>query len=341
MSWRVFTGSGQPHDGLKNLPPAPPWRSFGHNQQPSYNGKPPVSPEEDRRRGESFQVDEEDEKDPESYGLVAAVNAALHLRRPLLITGKPGIGKSSIIYAVAHELQMGPVLRWPITSRTTLQDGLYHYDALGRLQAQQTAQQEAKDIGNFIELGPLGTAFLPSDWPRALLIDEIDKGDLDLPNDLLNIFEEGEFTIRELARLKRSGPAKPFQVWTWKTKEKTSLTEPVVKCRQFPFIVMTSNNEREFPAPFHRRCIRVTIQEPNPALLARIVRSHLDGNQALDGIEGLIQHFLDKRRETDLATDQLLNAACMVLDPAKGVPGEDRTRLLNLLLRELTGQKAT
>src|SRR5262249_38678447 len=151
-------------------------------------------------RGRGFCISD----DPQDK-TIELVNAALYLRRPLLITGRPGTGKSSLIYAVAWELRLGEVLRWSITSRSTLQQGLYHYDAIGRLQDSQlggttTEKRLPPDISKYLKLGPLGTALLPTARPRALLIDEIDKSDLDLPNDLLNIFEEGEFPIPELER---------------------------------------------------------------------------------------------------------------------------------------------
>lgn len=146
------------------------------------------------------------------------VNAALYLRRPLLITGRPGTGKTTLVYAVARELGLGAVLRWSITSRSILQDGLYQYDAVARLQNAYLAEkgvhsQEPPDedrpladkpadlanISPYLTLGPLGTAFFTNGpvevdgeskyYPRVLLIDEIDKSDIDLPNDLLHAFE--------------------------------------------------------------------------------------------------------------------------------------------------------
>jgi MoxR-like ATPase len=164
--WLIFQGTEKPHDGIKNLPKPPKWREFGE--------------EKEKQRGETFQVRRNE---------IELVNAALYLRRPLLVTGKPGTGKTSLAYKVAQELQLGSVLQWAITTRSTLQQGLYRYDAIARLQDAQ-GKDNTRDIGKYIQLGPLGTALLPSPHPRVLLIDEIDKSDIDLPKDLLNIFEE-------------------------------------------------------------------------------------------------------------------------------------------------------
>ena len=191
--WKLFQGDNrEPHDAINDLPEAPPWRPFGKDLNPGVSRR--------KRRGETFQAQPEE---------IEMVNAALYLRRPLLITGKPGTGKSSLAYAVAHELKLGEVLYWPITTRTTLKDGLYSYDAIGRLQEVKQAEvrgdytEDPQKIADYITLGPLGTALLESSRPRVLVIDEIDKSDIDLPNDLLTIFEEGRFEIPELARLEK------------------------------------------------------------------------------------------------------------------------------------------
>ena len=182
-SWIIYTGSRKPHKGIGRLPKPPRWRSF--------TGDPIEFSDLKGEKDPHYISSGEDE--------VTLVNAALYLRRPLLVTGKPGSGKSSLARAVAYELQLGQVLYWPITSRSTLLEGLYSYDAVGRLQEAHLLELEGEkctpDIGKYIRLGPLGTALLPTNQPRVLLIDEIDKSDIDLPNDLLHVFEEGQYEI--------------------------------------------------------------------------------------------------------------------------------------------------
>lgn len=306
--WHIFKGNHQPHDGIQKLQPPPPWRKFGTATQPN----------------EKIYTASEREID--------MVNAALLLRRPLLVTGKPGTGKTSLAKAVAHELQLGPVLVWPITSRSTLQEALYRYDAIGRLQAKQVDEDTPADIGAFIRLGPLGTALLPGDKPRVLLIDEIDKSDIDLPNDLLHIFEEGSFEIPELARL---GPEQAtVSVFTHASDTTAPITRGKVVCRPeaFPLVILTSNEERELPPAFLRRCLRLDIAEPSKEKLAEIVQIHLGaGSEARDK---LIAEFLTKRDKTQLATDQLLNA--IYLTESFDLSKQDKEELLKIVLRALS-----
>lgn len=338
--WKIFKGNNsEPHDKVTELPPPPSWRPFGEDIKPGENKR--------KKRGDTFQVRPEE---------IEMVNAALYLRRPLLITGKPGTGKSSLAYAVAKELKLGEVLYWPITTRSTLKDGLYSYDAISRLQeAQQQKQQDfsklsedeqkaqLKIIEKYITLGPLGTAFLHSSKPRILLIDEIDKSDIDLPNDLLGIFEEGRFEIPELDRIKEKVPKVNVRTAYSDGTEnitkgdiKTEITDGRVNCSHFPFVILTSNGERDFPAPFLRRCLRLTMQPPSKKDLIKIVTAHLDSKTAENqDVNILIDHFISKRTNETLATDQLLNALFMV---TKGrIPSQDASenKLIQRLLQDL------
>ena len=322
MNWKIFTGTGKPHDGIKHLPEPPPWRRF--NGMVEIERKLPAVdkdvPFRDLRRGLSFQVRPE---------MVNVVNAALYLRRPILITGKPGSGKSSLVYAVAYELRLGEVLQWPITSKSSLQKALYEYDAIGRLQETQF-EGKTPEIEKYLKLGPLGTALLPTNRPRAILIDEIDKSDIDLPNDLLNIFEEGYFDIPEVGRLDRE----KVNIRAHNSDESFPVVKGHVQCKEFPLVVLTSNGERDFPPAFLRRCLRFEMPEPDEILLGKIVTAHL-GAQAATEADDIIKKFLERKSGGALATDQLLNAIFLLLQKREGIK-DDREALVNLLLKELT-----
>lgn len=327
--WRVYRGTGDPHDMTDALPQPPPWRQFdgGPALPPPSDGAGPSSTG-DQQRARNYRAA------PEA---VEMVNAALYLRRPLLVTGKPGTGKSSLPFAVAHELGLGPVLRWTITSRSTLREGLYSYDAIGRLQDVNLARGAVGDladhdpmasIGDYVRLGPLGTALLPYARPRVLLIDEIDKSDIDLPNDLLGLFEYPEYTIDELARVADRRP--DIDVLTADRDTRVTVRRGQVRCLEFPFVILTSNGEREFPPAFLRRCLRLELQPPGPSQLAEIIERHLGPELASDGRD-LLSQFLTRRQEGDLAADQLLNAIYLTSHAARD-QGSDRQRLATLLL---------
>ncbi|GAA3238359.1 MoxR family ATPase [Streptomyces lavendulae] len=311
--WRLFRGDGERRE--TPFPAAPPWRRF--DQQESVVGATLPYP-----RPYLIGPDEAD-----------VVNAALHLRRPLLVTGQPGTGKSSLAHAVAHELALGPVLQWPVNSRSTLQEALYHYDAVGRLR-EATLRRDTDgtdpDIGQFVRLGPLGNALVRRGRPRVLLIDELDKGDVDLPNDLLTVFEEGEFAIPELTRLP-AGHA-PVYVQTDDPDKTALVTRGRVRCAEFPVVIITSNGEREFPPAFLRRCVRLDLPEPDERRLREIVASHL-GPGALAGTDDLLQEFLNRRAAGELATDQLLNAVFL----RKGGVNLEAGSLLQAVLHRLGG----
>jgi MoxR-like ATPase len=308
MTWSpYYVGDGKPRN--VDLGDPPPWRSF------------PRKP-----RHEQFQPSE---------GLVEAVNAALALRRPLLVTGAPGSGKSTVIEQVAAELRLGEVLRWHITSRSTLVDALYRYDALGRIHAQRLeGAAGSDDIAPFLQLGPLGTALLPAKRPRALLVDEIDKSDLDLPSDLLEVLERGEFEIPELGRYRDD----VVHVREWDSESWHPVVKGRVLCDNFPFIVMTSNGERDFPAAFLRRCIRYTMPMPTAESLRRVVAAHLQiDEERSDAVDALVEGFVERLAAGEsLAVDQLLNAVHL-LAGAAATDGEATQDVIELVLSELSG----
>ena len=328
--WWIYTGNGEPNDRIKFLPEPPSWRQF----EEKVLIKPYFESKEDPHIRHRFGTQKDSaifQSTPEEIDLI---NAALYLRRPLLVTGKPGTGKSSLAFAVAYELKLGPILRWAITTRATLNEGLYQYDAVGRLQEASLRRKDSPpDISRYLRLGPLGTALLPTSHPRVLLIDEIDKSDIDLPNDLLNIFEEGEFEIPELMRLPKTAGEQLILPYDGNDDhDRVPIKDGRVQCKAFPFVVMTSNGEREFPPAFLRRCIRLDLQPPDKQQLTRIVEAHL-GMEILEQSNSLIETFLQRRKIGDLATDQLLNAIYLV---SHNVDIREKSALLNAVFRYLS-----
>jgi len=202
-----------------------------------------------------------------------AVNIAIQLGRPLLLKGEPGCGKTKLARAVAEELEL-PYFEWNVKSTSRAQDGLYTYDTIGRLRDAQLAastdltdeekariRKRFQDPGSYIIYGPLGNAFL-SDKRAVVLIDEIDKADIDFPNDLLHELEEKKFTVKEV----------PAEV----VDGKRPLTEAkVVPANHPPIIFITSNAEKELPAAFLRRCLFYHITFPNESRLREIVSLHV------------------------------------------------------------------
>ncbi|WP_156726035.1 AAA family ATPase [Streptomyces apocyni] len=348
--WLIYRGAGEPHDGIRRLPAPPPWRDFSGREAGAHTGTgTDVGTDaatgagvggdgsEDRRLGAYRHLAELYRPGAEELEMI---NAALYLRRPLLVTGSPGAGKSTLAHSVAHELGLGRVLRWPIVSRSTLLDGLYRYDSIARLQDVQLAALGAatpgeggagavEGIGSYVRLGPLGTALLPSDLPRVLLIDELDKSDIDLPNDLLNVLEEGEFGLPELERIADRLPGGEAEVLT-DDGTKARVRDGRVRCRAFPFVVLTSNGERDFPPPLMRRCIHLELGRPDHKRLATFVRAHLGDDAARTG-DDLVTRFLERSRSELLASDQLLNA--IYLTDAAAPPSRDR--LADLLIQRL------
>ena len=178
--------------------------------------------------------------------LTLAVNAAVTLQRPLLIKGEPGTGKTMLAEEVAAALKL-PLFQWHIKSTTKAQQGLYEYDAVSRLRDSQLGDERVKDIHNYIVRGVLWQAF-ESDQPVVLLIDEIDKADIEFPNDLLREIDRMEFYVYE--------------------------TRQLIRARHRPVVVITSNNEKELPDAFLRRCFFHYIKFPDRDTMQRIVDVH-------------------------------------------------------------------
>ncbi|GGM09777.1 ATPase AAA [Streptomyces fumigatiscleroticus] len=337
--WHVFHATGRPPVTPPPLPEPPPWRRFrGGPVQPA----PPDDPAAAERRLGPGDVTPQLGPDE-----IDTVNAALLLRRPLLITGPPGVGKSTLAYLISRELGLGRVLEWNIVSRTTLRDGLYTYDAMGRAQAiaawqaglrhatvpaaetDSTEPQLPPTVGDFLTLGALGTALLPYDRPRVLLVDELDKSDIDLPNDLLHVLENGSYEVRELER----DSAGSAWVRTDDPGGRARVDGGRVECREFPVVVITSNGEREFPAAFRRRCLPLEMRTPTKEQLLAMVEGHLGTRPR--GSEDLVDLFVQQVQAGGThSLDQLLNAVQMTTAGGFQADGDGR-KLVEMLLRDL------
>ncbi len=181
--------------------------------------------------------------------LMLAVNAAITLQRPLLIKGEPGTGKTMLAEEVARALDL-PLLQWHVKSTTKAQQGLYEYDAVSRLRDSQLGDDRVKDIANYIVKGVLWQAF-EAETPTVVLIDEIDKADIEFPNDLLRELDRMEFHVYE--------------------------TRQTVRARHRPLVFITSNNEKELPDAFLRRCFFHYIKFPDRDTMQAIVDVHFPG----------------------------------------------------------------
>ena len=217
-----------------------------------------------------------------SDDLTMAVNAAVTLERPLLIKGEPGTGKTMLAVEVAKSLNR-PLFQWHIKSTSKAQQGLYEYDAVSRLRDSQLGEDKVHDIANYIVRGPLWEAF-ESESPAVVLIDEVDKADIEFPNDLLRELDRMEFYVYE--------------------------TRQLVKAKNRPVIIITSNNEKDLPDAFLRRCFFHYIRFPDKDTMARIVDVHFPGVKKLLLREAL-EVFFDIREVPGLkkkpSTSELLD----------------------------------
>ena len=231
--------------------------------------------------------------------LKLAVNAALQLQRPLLIKGEPGTGKTLLAEEVAAALGR-PLLQWHIKSTTKAHQGLYEYDAVSRLRDSQLGDEKVRDIRNYIVQGVLWQAFT-SDTPVVLLIDEIDKADIEFPNDLLRELDRMEFHVYE--------------------------TRETIKAKHRPLIIITSNNEKDLPDAFLRRCFFHYINFPDRATLQAIVDVHYPGIRE-DVLSAALDTFFSLRDAPGLkkkpSTSEFLDWLHLLLND--GVPAESVKR---------------
>jgi MoxR-like ATPase len=230
--------------------------------------------------------------------LMLAVNAAIRLQRPLLIKGEPGTGKTMLAEEIARGLGL-PLLQWHIKSTTKAQQGLYEYDAVSRLRDSQLGDDRVRDIGNYIVKGVLWQAF-EADSPTVVLIDEIDKADIEFPNDLLRELDRMEFHVYE--------------------------TRETIKAKQRPIVIITSNNEKELPDAFLRRCFFHYIRFPDRDTMRDIVDVHFPNLQP-ELVRAALEAFFGLREVAGLkkkpSTSELLD--WLKLLDAENIPAEALT----------------
>jgi len=241
--------------------------------------------------------------------LMMAVNAAVTLGRPLLVKGEPGTGKTQLAAEIASALQR-PLYEWHIKSTSKAQHGLYEYDAVSRLRDSQLGEAKVRDIRNYIMKGSLWEAFESNVQP-VLLIDEIDKADIEFPNDLLRELDRMEFFVHE--------------------------TRELIKAAHRPIILITSNNEKELPDAFLRRCFFHYIRFPDAATMEKIVRVHYPALKS-ELLREALTTFFDVRETPGLrkkpSTSELLDWIKLLLAediPPEALRGDDPKKMIPVL----------
>lgn len=242
--------------------------------------------------------------------LSIAVNAAVTLGRPLLVKGEPGTGKTELALQVAVALDL-PIIEWSVKSTTRAQQGLYEYDAVSRLRDSQLGDERVENVSNYIRKGKLWQAF-EAEQQHVLLIDEVDKADIEFPNDLLQELDRMEFYVYE--------------------------TGQTIKAKIRPIVIITSNNEKELPDAFLRRCFFHFIQFPDAETLERIINVHFpDIKQNL--IRGAMEQFFEIRETPGLkkkpSTSEMLDWLKLLL--AEDLSAEDLRKDSSNALPKLYG----
>ncbi len=238
--------------------------------------------------------------------LIVAVNASVALQRPLLVKGEPGTGKTVLAHEVARALGM-PLVEWHVKSSTKAQHGLYEYDAVARLRDSQLGSDKVHDIRNYIVRGKLWEAF-ETEGGAVLLIDEIDKADIEFPNDLLQELDRMEFFVYE--------------------------TKQTVRAVKRPAVIITSNNEKELPDAFLRRCFFHYIRFPDEATMAAIVDAHFPDLKK-NVLEDALRAFYEVRQVAGLkkkpSTSELLDWIKLLVAediPPEALRSQDKSRFL-------------
>ncbi|MGW7086928.1 MoxR family ATPase [Streptomyces sp. NPDC054871] len=317
-----YRGTGLPHQAsAAALPPPPPWRTYSGG--PDLEPPPDDVAETDRRLGAAVRAALNMET---AAGETAAVNAALSLRKPLLITGQPGVGRSAVAFRIARELGLGRVLHWTVTGASVLQGALY--------------SAGPAEGGRRVRLGPLGTALLPYGRPRVLLIEGLDRGDFDLPIELRAVLRRGGFDIPELADNSRAAV----------TTDDPGVTAPVpygtVACHELPVTVITAVRNRIFPAEFLADCLHWDHPAPTVAELTATVRSRAGITDSADPrLLALVTELAeawsaDPHALGQLTVTQALDAVTLAATgpwPPDETPGDVAARLLDLLRRQVSG----
>ncbi len=248
------------------------------------------------------------------HDLTVAVNAAITLERPLLVKGEPGTGKTELAIQVAQALGL-PLIEWHVKSTTKAQQGLYEYDAVSRLRDSQLGEEKVHEVKNYIKKGRLWDAF-DADAKVVLLIDEIDKADIEFPNDLLQELDKMEFHVYE--------------------------TGETIKARNRPIVIITSNNEKELPDAFLRRCFFHYIRFPETETLQAIVDVHYPGIKKQLVRTALTQFYeiretpgLKKKPSTSEVLDWIKLLVAEDMDPAdlRGDPKNALPKLHGALLK--------
>ncbi|MFD5566968.1 MoxR family ATPase [Streptomyces cadmiisoli] len=271
QSWGPYRGTGLPGAAREDWPAAPAWRSF--------DGGPDVPPPPDDPCT-ALLPGAGRQPLPAPPEEVDRVNAALHLRRPLLVTGEPGTGKASLAHRIGRELGLGRVLHWRITSLSTLREGLYR-------DGHDCGDGHEGRYARGIRLGPLGTAFLPHRRPRVLLIDRLDRADIALPEDLCTVLAGGGFALPCAAPddLRVATDDHPSRV--------VPLPDGIVRCHAFPVVVITTAGERDMPLDLVRRCVTLRTGRPGPALLRALAANHFPPGSGPVPAEDVVAAFVE------------------------------------------------